>query len=197
VTHPEQRRPSTDAEAAALASEVRLRILRVARFEPLTNKEIAETLAKDPATTLHHVRKLVDTGFLEALPPRRGKRGSREIPYRTTNLSWQLSNEHRPQVGEAMLQAYLSEIAGTRFDEIDQTRLVVAGSRARIEELRDRLAALLAEYAEVPEADEGERMAVYLALYPSGNSFGHVGATWDDVPSEGRTDGLKTEGDTT
>jgi DNA-binding transcriptional ArsR family regulator len=189
VTPSEQRRPSTDAEAAALASAVRMRILRVTRFEPLTNKEIAEALGKDPATTLHHVRKLVDAGFMEALPPRRGKRGSREIPYRTTGLSWRLSNENRPQVGEAMLQAYLSEIADTGFEEIDQTSLVVTGSKARIEELRERLDALLHEYAQQPEDDEGERMAVYLALYPSGNSFGHVGTTWDDEPSEGREDG--------
>ena len=42
----------------------------------LANKEIAQRLDRDPATTLYHVRKLVDTGFLVALPVRRGVRGA-------------------------------------------------------------------------------------------------------------------------
>jgi DNA-binding transcriptional ArsR family regulator len=177
---PRMRRPSTDAEATALASEVRLRILRATYFDALTNKEIAERLGKDPATTLHHVRKLVDTGFLKALPPRRGKRGSREIPYRATGLSWQLDNEGRPGVGEAMMQAYLSEVAGMSFDELDQTRLVVQVGPERKAELVNRLAMLLEEFTAVPPDEHGERIAVYVALYPSGNSFGNVGVTWDD-----------------
>jgi DNA-binding transcriptional ArsR family regulator len=177
---PRMRRPSTDAEATALASEVRLRILRATSFDALTNKEIAERLGKDPATTLHHVRKLVDTGFLKALPPRRGKRGSREIPYRATGLSWQLDNEGRPGVGEAMMQAYLSEVAGMSFDELDQTRLVVQVGPERKAELVNRLAMLLEEFTAVPPDEHGERIAVYVALYPSGNSFGNVGVTWDD-----------------
>jgi len=180
VTAPRPRRPSTDAEAAALSSEVRLRILRVAWAEPLTNKEIAETLGKDPATTLHHVRKLVDTGFLEALPPRRGKRGSREIPYRTTRLSWELSNENRPAVGEAMLRSYLGEISDVSFTELDQTRMVVQVSKERYDELVRRFAVLFDELAEAPVDPEGERIGVYLALYPMGKSFGNVGVTWDD-----------------
>ena len=81
---------ATDAEARALASTLRMRILRVCLNEPRTNKEIAERLGRDPATILHHVRRLVDTGFLEALPPRRGARGSREIPYVATGKSWRV-----------------------------------------------------------------------------------------------------------
>jgi DNA-binding transcriptional ArsR family regulator len=177
---PRVRRPATDAEATALASEVRLRILRAAYFDALTNKEIAERLGKDPATTLHHVRKLVDTGFLKALPPRRGKRGSREIPYRATGLSWQLDNEGRPGVGEAMMQAYLSEVAGMSFDELDQTRAVVQVSPERKAELVNRLAMLIEEFTSAPPDEHGERIAVYVALYPSGNPFGNVSVTWDD-----------------
>src|SRR5439155_18198906 len=60
------RRPATEAEARALASGIRLRILRLCLDRPLTNKEIAERLDANPATVLHHVRKLVDTGFLAA-----------------------------------------------------------------------------------------------------------------------------------
>ena len=183
MTGPRPRRPSTDAEAAALASEVRLRIIRITRLDALTNKEIAERLGKDPATTLHHVRKLVDTGFLAALPARRGKRGSREIPYRSTGLSWQLSNENRPGVAEAMLQAYLSEISGTAIDEVDQTRLVVQVTPERRAELVRRISVLMEEFAAAPPDAGGERIGVYVALYPSGKSFGNVGVTWDDEPS--------------
>lgn len=183
MTGPRPRRPSTDAEAAALASETRLRILRITYFDPLTNKEIAETLGKDPATTLHHVRKLVDAGFLAALPARRGKRGSREIPYRATGLSWQLDNAHRPEIGEAMLQSYLSEISAVSFDELHQTRMVVQVGPERKAELVSRLAALFEEFAHGPADPDGERIGLYSALYPMGKSFGDVGVTWDDEPS--------------
>ena len=56
-----QRRPATDAEARALASGLRLRILRLTLDEALTNKEIAERVGRNPASVLHHVRTLVDT----------------------------------------------------------------------------------------------------------------------------------------
>ena len=42
---------------------------------PLTNREIAERLDRNPATVLHHVRTLVDRGFLAREPTRRGTRG--------------------------------------------------------------------------------------------------------------------------
>ena len=182
MTEPRPRRPSTDAEATALASATRLRILRVTQLDALTNKEIAERLGKDPATTLHHVRKLVGTGFLEALPPRRGKRGAREIPYRSTRLSRELGNEGRPGVGEAMLQAYLSEIAGIAFDDLDQTTLMVQVRPEHRDELVRRIAVLLEEFAGRPPDDDGERIGVYVALYPMGNRSGHVGVTCDDDP---------------
>src|SRR4051812_49914600 len=82
------RRTATDAERRALASGLRLRILRLCLDEPRTNREIAERLGRHPATTLHHVRTLVDTGFLVAEPVRRGTRGSRGIPYPGARLSW-------------------------------------------------------------------------------------------------------------
>ena len=77
---PWARRPPDDAEAKALASSLRLQILRLALHEPRTNKEMAAALGRNPATVLHHVRTLVDTGFLIEQPVRRGVRGSREIP---------------------------------------------------------------------------------------------------------------------
>ena len=74
-----------------MAHPLRLRILRLCLHEPLTNKEIADRLGQDPATTLHHVRLLVRTGFLEAEEVRTGGAGRCEKPYRATGKSWILS----------------------------------------------------------------------------------------------------------
>ncbi len=108
------RRPATESEARTLASAVRLRILRLCLDDELTNKEIADRLGRDPASVLHHVRRLVDDGFLQALPPRRGRRGARERPYRATRKSWELSHGDVEELGrssDAMLQAFLAEAA--------------------------------------------------------------------------------------
>ena len=85
------RPPATDAEARALASGTRWRILRLTFEDGLTNRQIADELDMNPATTLHHVRTLVDTGFLEPSEPRRGRRGAREIPYRATGKTWRVN----------------------------------------------------------------------------------------------------------
>ncbi|WP_158840312.1 ArsR/SmtB family transcription factor [Saccharothrix deserti] len=161
-----ERRPATDAEAAALASAVRLRIIRLTYDRAMTNKEIAERLGKDPATTLHHVRKLVATGFLEAQPARSGNRGAREIPYKSTGLSWRLAKDRGPlaaETGEAVLQAFLGEVAEVGPAAVDQIRLVVRVDRA---ELKRRLRSLFDELAAEPAHPDGERVAIYLALYP-------------------------------
>src|ERR1700712_1537085 len=104
------RRPATEAEARALSSPTRLRILRLCLSEALTNKEIAARLGRNPATVLHHVRTLVDTGFLVAGPPRRGARGAREVPYRATGKSWLMdgAGSARPG-GDPGLHAFLEE----------------------------------------------------------------------------------------
>jgi DNA-binding transcriptional ArsR family regulator len=164
---PTQRRRATEAEANALASGIRLRIIRLTFSEALTNKELAERLGRDPATTLHHVRKLVETGFLAAQPPRRGTRGSKEIPYLSTGLSWQLDSHHARRVDEAILEAYLAEIAETDFEHVNQTRLVVQVSPDAREEFGRRLDELLEEFRNRPVEPGAERTAIYLATYPS------------------------------
>ena len=159
-----QRRPATDAEAAALASAVRLRIIRLTYDRAMTNKEIAERLGKDPATTLHHVRKLVATGFLEAQEARAGNRGAREIPYKSTGLSWRLTKTRYPEeTSEAVFEAFLGEVAEVGPAAMKQFRLVARVDRA---ELNRRLQTLLDELATEPAHPDGERVAIYLALYP-------------------------------
>jgi DNA-binding transcriptional ArsR family regulator len=162
------RRPATRAEAAALSSAVRLRILRMTFQHPMTNKEIAERLGRDPATTLYHVRKLVDTGFLVAMPVRRGTRGSREIPYESTGLSWSLdqwADEDRVASSEAMLEAFLGEVSEVGVEHLNQTRLALRLDRRQLSELRERLAGLLNEFAARPQAPGVPMVGLYLAMY--------------------------------
>ncbi|TQM14296.1 ArsR/SmtB family transcription factor [Pseudonocardia kunmingensis] len=161
-----RRRPATEAEAATLASAVRLRIIRLTLAEPLTNAQIAARLHRDPATTLHHVRRLVRHGFLEALPVRRGSRGSREIPYRGTRLSWSLDGAHDPSLAEAMLEAYLDEVTEVGVGALEQSRLAVQLSPDDAAALRAELCAVLDAYAGRPDVPGGEAVAVYLSVYP-------------------------------
>ena len=100
---------ATPAELKALAHPLRLRILRLCLRDSLTNKQLADRLGKDPATTLHHVRTLLRSGFLEAEPPRTGETGALEKPYRSTNKSWALSIPRSDQV-----TAVVASIAATR-----------------------------------------------------------------------------------
>lgn len=162
------RRLATRAEAAALGSAVRLRIIRLTYHRALTNKELAERLEKDPATTLHHVRKLVDTGFLAALPPRRGTRGSREIPYRSTGLSWRLDpgSPRDAAVNEAMLEAFLGELGASGVERLEQSRLILQLGDREQREFVDRLHALLDEFAAREPDLAAARRAVYVANYP-------------------------------
>jgi predicted ArsR family transcriptional regulator len=162
-----QRRPATEAEIATLASAVRLRIIRLTLQEPLTNAQIAKRLHRDPATTLHHVRRLVRHGFLEALPARPGPRGSTEIPYRGTRLSWSLEGGERdPSLAEAVLEAYLDEVTEVGVASLQQSRLAVRLAPADAAAMRRELWELLERYSACPEPPDGEAVAVYLSIYP-------------------------------
>ena len=164
-----ERRPATDAEARALASAVRLRILRLCLDRPLTNREIAARLDRNPASVLHHVRTLVDSGFLVAEEPRRGARGAREVPYRATGRSWQLDFSGSPVADQdPVLGAFLGEVAAVGERELRSTRLGLRLTPEHREEFFDELYGLLDRWAHrVPDAD-GERWSVYLGVHPEG-----------------------------
>jgi DNA-binding transcriptional ArsR family regulator len=106
-----ERRPATPDEARALANPLRLRILRLCLDAELTNEELATALDRDAGTVLHHVRLLVETGFLEPAPERRGKRGAIERPYRATGKSWTLDVGDSPSMTLAFVDAFRAEIA--------------------------------------------------------------------------------------
>jgi DNA-binding MarR family transcriptional regulator len=157
---------ATDAEARALASILRTRILRVCMHEPRTNKEIAQALGRDPASILHHVRTLVRTGFLAPEEERRGARGAREIPYRATGKSWRLST---PGAGRTMLETFLEEVALVPAEQLDTSRLGLQLSPADWTEFRDRLQRLLDEFFERPYDPVAPAWSVFLALHPDPN----------------------------
>lgn len=163
LEHHPLRRDATEAEAKALASGLRLRILRLTLDEALTNKEIAEALGRHPASTLHHVRTLVETGFLVPEEARRGKRGAREIPYRATGKSWYM----RTDAGmRAMVDAYLGEIAAVPETELGLMRLGLRLDREGIEEFRRRLGDLMTEFHDRPRDPEGEAWSVFVSVHP-------------------------------
>jgi Helix-turn-helix domain len=160
------RRLATDEEARALASSLRLRILRICLGRPQTNKEIAAVLGRDPATTLHHVRTLVRTGFLAPQAERRGSRGAREIPYLATGKSWRLSN---PGSSGVMLETFLEEVAQVPADQVDTTRLGLRLPEAGIAEFRDRLRDLLDEFADRPSDPGSSALSVFISVHPDPN----------------------------
>ncbi|WP_097186842.1 winged helix-turn-helix domain-containing protein [Ornithinimicrobium cerasi] len=157
------RREATDAEARALASGLRLRILRLTLDEPLSNREIAEALRLNPATVLHHVRTLVDTGFLEAQEPRRGRRGAREIPYRATGKSWYLSS---PLGASSLVEAFLTELQAVPEEQRDLVRLGLRLPPAEMEEFRSRLADLVQEFHDRPRDPAAEPWSFFAAVHP-------------------------------
>ena len=161
----EQPFDANDAEARALASGLRLRILRLTLDQPLSNREIAERLELNPATCLHHVRTLVDTGFLEALEPRRGRRGAREIPYRATGRSWYART---PAITTSMVEAFVAELAQVPPDRTDVTmsRLGLRLPTEELAEFRRRLHELVMEFHDRPRDPDAEPWSLFLALHP-------------------------------
>ncbi|WP_380166637.1 ArsR/SmtB family transcription factor [Jannaschia sp. R86511] len=159
-----QRRPATDAEARALASSLRLRILRMCLDEPMTNAQLAERLGRPPASVLHHVRTLVGTGFLEALPAQQGVRGSRPRPYRATGKSWLM--EHPTYTNRPMVEAFVAESALVATEELTTSRLGLRLDDTGYAELQDRLHEVLQDFAARPPTPGGRPWSVFLSVHP-------------------------------
>jgi DNA-binding transcriptional ArsR family regulator len=153
------RRPATPAEARALANPLRLRILRLCLDRAMTNEELATRLGRDAGSMLHHVRMLVDTGFLAPAEERRGARGSVERPYRSTGKSWTLDVGEEGEDGsttQAMIEAFGAEVAEMPGDAIVElsrlaARLQPAARDAFAERLRKLVEDIVA--ADDPEGE--------------------------------------------
>jgi DNA-binding transcriptional ArsR family regulator len=110
---PRDRRAATVKEVRALGHPLRVRILRLCGQHEMTNKQLADRLAKDPGTVLYHVRQLVDAGLLEPAPVRTGDSGALEKPYRSTGQSWWLDGPldgEDPEVALAPIEAFAAEL---------------------------------------------------------------------------------------
>jgi len=161
----QQRRPATRAEARALAHPLRLRILRLCLDEALTNRELADRLEQQPATVLYHVRTLVRTGFLRRGPERRGRRGAREVPYRSTRKSWTLSFEPDLAGHVAMIDAARAELVEAGPAAVfELVRLAVRLSPDRLGEL-GRGVQELVEQAAAADDPQGEAIGILIAVH--------------------------------
>ena len=147
---PRQRRQATAREAKALGHPLRLRVLRLCAHQELTNKQLADRLDQDPGTVLYHVRRLVDAGFLEAVPVRTGSSGAIEKPYRSTGLSWWLSTPldgAEPEERLAPIDALREELEEAAPDSVRTfVRFTLHLSTEDAEELDRRIVAVLDDY---------------------------------------------------
>ena len=164
-------RPATVAEYKALGHPLRMRILRLCLDEPRTNRELADRLEANPATVLHHVRVLVEHGFLEEQSPRAGKRGAREKPYKATGLSWYLTDDEVPPDDRmasvvAMIDVLRAEVleAGPG-SERNVSRLGLVLGEESAQELQDRLWELAREFEERSPEPDGQRFGVFIAMH--------------------------------
>ena len=151
------------AMARALTSPLRMRILRFCLHESHTNREIAAEFDLNPGTSLHHVRTLVDTGFLAAEDARTGKRGALEIPYIATRRSWDFPV---PQIGPVLVQTFIEEIQDVRAEDLFIARLGLMLTEENENELNKRLADILVEYKDRAPDAGGRPVSVMIATHP-------------------------------
>ncbi|MBT1002891.1 winged helix-turn-helix domain-containing protein [Paenarthrobacter sp. DKR-5] len=150
------------ARSRALSSPLRLRIMRLCLHQARTNKEIADALGMNPASTLHHVRTLLRAGFLAAEEPRRGNRGAREVPYRSTKISW---NTPVKDVAPVLVETFLQEIAEVPASELSVWRLGFKFTPERRDEMIAKVRAVFDEYARLPPDPEGFPISVMFAYH--------------------------------
>jgi predicted ArsR family transcriptional regulator len=163
-------RQATVEELRALAHPVRWRILRLCLDNALTNQQLAARLDLSPATTLRHVRALVKAEFLTPEPVRSGAKGALERPYRATRRTWGLNvlDLDEPELGQrmdlAVLAAHRDEMLAAGPDSgRDLARGVLRLGPSAQAELRERLVALVTEFAAREEAD-GEPLSYLWSL---------------------------------
>ncbi len=145
-----RRREATAAEAKALGHPLRLRILRLCTGAEMTNKQLAVRLAVEPGTTLYHVRQLVNAGFLAQGDVRTGESGALEKPYRSTNMSWWLSNplaDTDVETRNSPVGAFQAELEEAGPGSIrNVARFVLHLSPEQIDELDRKILAVLDDY---------------------------------------------------
>jgi DNA-binding transcriptional ArsR family regulator len=156
----------TQAQARALSSPLRLRILRLCAFDARTNKELAELLVMNPGTMLHHVRTLVSTGFLAADPERTGAQGAREVPYRATGRSW---GTPVPGQSTVLVETMRQQLVGVDPETVQMTWLGLRLNAEHQDELSNRLYELVVEFKERGPDPDGDAYSLVTVLHPDLN----------------------------
>jgi DNA-binding transcriptional ArsR family regulator len=158
-----RRRRATILQAKAASHPLRLRILRLCGQQPMTNKQLADRLDRQPGTTLYHVRLLVEAGLLEPAPVRTGSSGALEKPYRSTGRSWWLSAYGDTHGGEpyddrsderslAPIEAFQAELREAGPGSVRTfARFMLHLSEEGVRELDRRLLAVLDEYIQTDQ----------------------------------------------
>lgn len=134
--------------------------MRLCLHESRTNKEIADILDLNPATSLHHVRTLVSNGYLAAEESRRGNRGAKEVPYRSTKQSW---GTRIPDAAPMLVDTFLQEIEGLDPQEIQVIRLGLKLNEESQKDLMSRLRAVIEDYAMRDPDPDGVATSLFLA----------------------------------
>ncbi len=171
--------PDDEARLRAIGSPLRLRVLRLCAFESRTNKELAELLGVNPGTMLHHVRTLVQTGFLAAEPARTGAQGAREVPYLATGLSWRMPLPDRSRV---LVEVFLQQIERVDPADLNTSWLGLRLNEEHKEEFERRLFDLLEEFKERGADADGEAYSVFTAFHPDLNPPGPGSVPAEETP---------------
>lgn len=164
---PEAADASLEARAKALGSPIRWRILRLCLHEPRTNRELAALLDRNPASMLHHVRTLVDAGYLAPQEPRRGTRGAREIPYLATRLTW--TEEEQTSTSDVLVRTFLEEIDGLPADDVGIMRAGLRLSQDELHEYWTRTEEIVKDLMARRDAEpdvERSSWSIFLAVHP-------------------------------
>lgn len=157
---------ATRAAARALSSPLRMRVLRLCRFDARTNKELADLLEVNPGTMLHHVRTLVEAGFLEAQPERAGERGAREVPYLATGRSWNATMDDQIPV---MMETVRQQVALADPDTVLMGWLGLRLNAENKAELDRRVHELFALYKDRAPDPDGEPYSLVVITHPDLN----------------------------
>jgi hypothetical protein len=116
---------------------------------------------------LYHVRRLVRTGFLVAEPERRGTRGAREVPYRSTGKSWTLSigDSENPRLGlNTLVETFVQDAARIGFEKVDSTRMGLRLTPEEYDELSRRMHELVEEFR--LRGSTGAPWSLFIGLHP-------------------------------
>ena len=148
---------SEPKQLKAFSDPLRARLLRLLSNRPATNQQLADAVGEPQAKVLHHGRTLLNAGLI-VLVEERIRGGNVEKYYRATARLYAF----RPTPDET------APLAGAVFDSVTQEVVSAAtrwpdspptweGRRARIaparlEEFKERLQALIAEYWGTPDA---------------------------------------------